>query len=376
MHRHLIAFADAPEPDLITPALDQRFKIRNVTLLADATHIERANYMASVCREANLHTSVMPIPHGWHPEPIRVRLKEIIAGGELPYVFNLSGANPIHSAIAHEVALGHQVPAFVVNPSSDQIHWLAHPPHDLPSDDGNVEDRLTLESYFAVYGIGIVSCSRRLHRPKAQMDAAADVLAHLSVDHPELINKLNGVCSLLTAEHETRLPIPNEPALISALRATGLCQILPDLRLRLDQFDARQFLGGGWFEWWLLRQVEVLAGELPIQDAAASVRVRLPNDVSNEFDVVILCNNHLYVIEAKTINAGMADKGVGLTTLFKLDSLSSLGGMRAEAMLASLSLPTLREASRAQAQEIAIVAGDELTAVQARLRDWLAQTEF
>ncbi|WP_283147666.1 Card1-like endonuclease domain-containing protein [Silvimonas soli] len=371
MDRHLIAFADASEPDLITPALDARFKVRNVTLLADAGNVSRANYIASVCRDANLNTSVMPIPHGWHPEPIRVRLKEIIARGELPYLFNLSGANPIHSAIAHEVALGHQVPAFVVNPSSDQIHWLAHAPGDLPSDDGNVQDRLTLESFFAVYGIEIVSCSRRLHRPKPQMDAAADVLAHLAVQHPELINKLNGVCSLLTAEHETRNPIPNHPALLSALRATGLCRILPDLRLNLAQFDSRQFLGGGWFEWWLLHQVESLTPGMPIQDAAASVRVRLPNDVSNEFDVAILSNNHLYLIEAKTINAGMTDKGIGLPTLFKLDSVSTLGGLHADAMIASLSLPTLREANRAMAQDIEIVAGHALTLVQSHLRDWL-----
>ncbi|WP_053939111.1 Card1-like endonuclease domain-containing protein [Amantichitinum ursilacus] len=373
MDRHLIAFADAPEPDLITPALDARFKVSHVTLLADASQTSRADYIASVCRDARLQAQVLTLPHAWNPEPIRVRLKELVVAADHAVLFNLSGANPVHSAIAHEVALETQVPAFVVNPFSDQIHWLAHAPADLPGDHGNVADKLTLESYFGVYGMEIIGYSRRLHRPKPQMDAAADVLAHLAVQHAGLIGRLNTVCSSLTPEFETRAAVPNHASLISALRATGLCSILPDMRLRLTQFESRQFLGGGWLEWWLLKQVEALVGELPIQDAAASVRVRLPNGVTNEFDVAILCNNHAYMIEAKTTNAGSPDKGIGAQTLFKLDSVSGLAGMHAEAMLASLCLPTLKEASRAESQDIEIVAGAALTEVQTHLREWLKE---
>ena len=121
---------------------------------------------------------------------------------------------------------------------------------------------------------------------------------------------------------------------------------------------------------WLLVQVAALQGEFHIQDAACGVKIVSSDGVANEYDLAMLANNQLYLAECKAI-LPKNPKNIGMDVIFKLDSVSQLGGLQSEAMLVVLGAPSLAEMERADLQQLEIVSGKELPQMREKLRRWI-----
>jgi hypothetical protein len=102
--------------------------------------------------------------------------------------------------------------------------------------------------------------------------------------------------------------------------------------------EAARYLGGAWLE----ELAYIAASEAEIEHVAMSLEGHQINkensqqedNVTNELDVVLVNNNQMMIIEAKTVN--WAGKGSGQSVTLKLDSLTSdLGGPFAKGLLAS-----------------------------------------
>ena len=90
----------------------------------------------------------------------------------------------------------------------------------------------------------------------------------------------------------------------------------------------------------------------------------------NEIDVAILHNNRLFLIECKT-RRFRGNQGAGSKALYRMDSLKIMGGITAQAMLASYRRLTTSHHRRAEDLKIDLIVGDELLNIEQRLEDWL-----
>ncbi len=125
------------------------------------------------------------------------------------------------------------------------------------------------------------------------------------------------------------------------------CQKAGLISIRADgiEFTSEQsavYLGGAWFE----ELIYLAAKESGVEHCAMNVEGHQLNqqkskseaNVKNELDVVLVNNNQIMLIEAKTLNWNSNfNKGKGQDTALKLDSLTHhLGGVFAKGLLASL----------------------------------------
>lgn len=366
---HLICLVGHVSSDLVSPLFDRGFGVTHVTLLYDSALSEAIQHVAAVCRQAGVATTALPLRPRYDPATIRERLEAVIAGSRQPCLLNLAGATAVQAAIGMQVAEAQRLPAFAIEPEADTLVWLSRPEGAPLANGYNIADAMRLEDYFRLYGAAVVSSESRLDKRNPALEAWAGEMARLAVRQPRTILALNALASEVDAQRVTlgRLH-QRQPQLEALLADSGLARVLPDRRIAFADVSAHRFLHGAWLERWIFAQASALMGELPIQDLASGIRIRVDGLVDNEYDVAILCNNQLYLIECKTVFG----RGVDRDTLFKLDSVTHIAGLSAEAMLASLSLPTEHEIDRAGAHDIALLSGSALLQATTVLRRWLS----
>lgn len=146
-------------------------------------------------------------------------------------------------------------------------------------------------------------------------------------------------------------------------------------RLTFRNESARAFANGVWFENWVFTELVALREQLPdIQDLAMGVTVMRDvgeESVRNEFDVMVLVANRLFVIECKTKVLANANKGT--EALYKLDALTDMmGGLPARAAICSFQ--PITEGDRLRAHDMGIEVFDhQFNLLPQRLKSWIEQ---
>ena len=140
-------------------------------------------------------------------------------------------------------------------------------------------------------------------------------------------------------------------------------------KLKFADLDARQYVGGSWFEDYVFQTAKSLPG---VQDIALNVQIEnvdAKTHQNNELDVVLLINNVLHVLECKTANFTRSEAKAE-EALYKLESLKKLGGLRTKAMLLSYRelLPTSRD--RANGAKISLIERKDLKGMKTLLEKW------
>ncbi|XZG70013.1 Card1-like endonuclease domain-containing protein [Chitinibacteraceae bacterium HSL-7] len=361
---HLISLVGHICTDLVSPALDRAFGIARVTLLYDPMLGDEVHRVAQICRDAGLPTNVLPLRPRYDPETISQRLDALVRNG--PSLINLSGASAVQASVATRIALTHGTACFAIEPDADTTVWLVG--DGVVPDGHNVADAMKLDSYFTLFGATLLRADSRLERRNLQLEHWSRRMAKLATEEPEAIYHLNVAGSTLDADHISVRPIRRlSPALATLLDESELAYVTSDQRIAFASHSAHRFLHGGWLERYVFAEAAELIGQRPIQDLACGARIRVDDVVDNEFDVAILCNNQLYLIECKTVLGDSIDRA----TLFKLDSVTGVGGLNAEAMLATLALPNDSDVERAGVHDIALIGGNQLLETRHMLREWL-----
>ncbi|BCL74630.1 hypothetical protein JHS3_03660 [Jeongeupia sp. HS-3] len=371
---HLLCPIDTVHSDILTPALDRIFGIQHMTVAAHSHRLNAAADIADIAAAAQIKCDIIELTGEDSPSLLRGTLAQIIHEAPMPTLINLSGASPILAALAQEVALLRQVPSFVIHPERDTLVWLNHLPNVQPAQGHNVADRLTLEGYFGLFGCDVIETSLDLKHRKPPLEKLARHMAWFASNDPRQLYSLMQHVVRADANGLTA-PLPRElQPYLMAIEQAGLITLLHGGELKLRDAQALRFLNGGWLEYWLFAEAASLIGQCAIHDVACGVQIVTHDGVKNEYDLALLCNNQLYLVECKTQQPEnrQIGRGVGNEVLFKLDSVSHLSELDARAMLVSVSRPTDHEIHRAEQQDIEIVCGHDLVDLRQHLKDWLS----
>ena len=370
---HLIAIVAENGVDAISPAFDQRFGVRRITLLSPQPLLPRACDLAAIVRNAGKGCEVDGLLSAWRPQALLGQLQAVLQQRhDEPWLINLSGANPALAALLYQLASQQQIPVFVIEPETDKAVWLIRPPSD-PSRAETVEvaDQIGLRQYFASCGYELLHASATLKQRNFRAERTAKFLADIALHNPRTLQHLNRAGAELDPQMRSFVHFDAEDLRsLEFLVELGFLRWHHHDRVQFTSGEARNFLCGGWLELYVFATLAELAQTLPVQDAAMGMTVRTRQQAASEFDVAFMANNHLYLIECKS-RAPRRNNGIGMDTLFKLGSLADQQGLNSHAMLVTLTPPTPAEAQRARSQQIELVAGKALGSLREHLYEWI-----
>jgi len=150
---------------------------------------------------------------------------------------------------------------------------------------------------------------------------------------------------------------------IAALRDTNIC-----FSSERDRF----FANGGWVEVHVADTLERIGREVGIHAWARSLTIESTAGVRNEIDVAFLAHNRLYLIECKSRRMSDDATGApGAEALYKLDSLTALGGLNTRGMLVSYRALDPWNTRRARDLRIRVVEAGQLRNLDRHLIDWV-----
>lgn len=378
--QHLIAIVAENGVDAISPVFDQRFGVQRISLLSTPALALRARDLANIARAAGKACEVETLLGAWRPTVMLDQLQRLLdAPHHEPWLLNLSGANPALATTLFQLARERKIPTFVIEPEADKAVWLIRPESDMGAEAAtesrvesvDVADRIGLRQYFASCGYELLHATATLKNRNFRAERCSKFLGDLALHHPRTLLRLNRAGAELDPQLRSLLRFEaSDLQVLDFLIELGFLRLHQHDRIQFTSGDARNFLCGGWLEFYVFSTLAELAQTQPIQDAALGLVVRSRQQASSEFDVAFMSNNHLFLIECKS-RAPRRSHGVGMDVLFKLASLADQQGLNSRAMLVSLSGPTPAEAQRAQSQHIKLLSGGALKDLRQHLQDWI-----
>lgn len=376
---HLCLVGEQPVPNL-TPALARSLgegwvPADRVVLLASARTLAVAGRMAEVLRRHGLTTMIETVDDAWDLAALRRRVRGLLAAwrgddaGAL--MVNATGGTKMMMLAATVECLAAGLPAFYVHPEANRLRWIA--PEGRA--DSVLDQRLGLDDFLAAHGVALiggaqsavagarVACGRVIVTGRGRFQGPLKTVNAVAAQG-------GGAGALTVPLTSTVRPGSTLAALWSLFAQAGCVSIVDDRAIFPDE-TARIFVNGGWLEEWVHAAVQDLAAQCGIHGSARSVRFRWSNGVENEFDVVFLVANRLYVLECKS--GDLANSADVNAILYKADSLVRHMGSQARRMLVSLHPIGANAARRARNMDLDVVSGDEVSDVRAHLLRWISR---
>ncbi|MEZ9329523.1 DUF1887 family CARF protein [Vibrio breoganii] len=148
---------------------------------------------------------------------------------------------------------------------------------------------------------------------------------------PKAVSAMNAICQRTNFNDDAKFdntaqlkytPKGDLKAILSTAQNHGLLKYTNEY-VTFESADAARYLGGGWFE----DLIYLAAEKAGIDKVALNVEGHLMSQrdgkpVLNEFDVVLMHNNQMKIVEAKTVNWDYSE-GQGQQATLKLDSLTN-----------------------------------------------------
>lgn len=366
---HLCLVSQQATPNFV-PALDGRFRPREIVLAISDDMAERAGWLEAGFRSLGIKTTRLRIRDAWDVPSIQEDLLQFMAEDEQKNIaLNVTGGTKPMAIAAQQVFGAADKPIFYVHPQRNEVMPL------FSSDPAfQIQERVTLKDYLGIHGYTIT------RQDKREFDERWYLLAEEWVKDVELfadpLRQLNYVAQ--QAEKSLKAPLPDHRkypkvwAMIDKLDQYGIASAATS-NLVFPSETARFFANGGWLELHVARAIERLAARHGAQGVARSLRVESAGHARNEIDVAALVHNRLYLIECKT--RGMRSEsdaaGPGAETLYKLDSLTALGGLNTRGMLASYQPLETWDKQRARDLGINIIEGGQLRNLDEHLTKWV-----
>lgn len=381
-HVCLVSSQAAPN---ILPVLDEQMKPENVVLLITEAMKEKAGYLEQVLKPRGIKVQKFDIDENQEFEGLQNQLLEIVSeleesDGDI--ALNVTGGNKWMAIAAQEVfrsAL--QKPVFYVDISSDRVMFL-----DKNIATHVLSEQINLRSYIQAYGYDYKEPSQ------VQATGANDKLRELCqemvlnvAEWQGAIGQLNALAAYnspkarpMFAPFTDVLGNAKDPCLERLLRECKLAELLKynDEGVTFKGEYERDFANGGWLEVHVNNTLNGLKGNGVIQDSPKlNLHIHKVENKSshNEVDVAFMAKNRLHIIECKTKR--MSGKGgVNSTdTLYKMDSISELGGLGSKSMLVSYRKLNQADRQRAKDLKIRVVEAEQIANLKDALRNWIAQ---
>jgi hypothetical protein len=201
--------------------------------------------------------------------------------------------------------------------------------HILTGSEKEFRVKVTVEEYFACYGISISKTGKCLHNLETATNIF-NVFLNLTSKDFEIFDLMRER-EVFQNGKTKKLRGRDDGARI--MEINGLKSLLEKIKYSyqndiLTKYDV-QYLTGGWFEEWIFFKIK---SSLNLADNEIQLGVLCKNIADNDLDVVFLYRNDLFVIECKTTMS----RELQLSTLYKSGALIDKFGRAAKGMLFTL----------------------------------------
>ncbi|MDP2752379.1 MAG: DUF1887 family CARF protein [Rhodocyclaceae bacterium] len=369
---HILLVSAQAAPNLL-PALDSSMKPTEAILLVSKAMSSRADALEKVLKESGVKTSRIALANEHDFTVMESTLLDIAAAQENQDIaLNLTGGTKLMALAAQSIAQAANWRMFYVDADTDEVIWLgknAQTPHKL-------SEQLRLRHYLRAYGFELQESPNRPQATRAQRDLTQTLITQIgSLEAP--ITQLNWLAQqaedrrqLTIQMNQTQQDSRSLEALLRNFTDAGILSVKGD-HITFPDEVARDFVKGGWLEHHVYDVVANVTGDLAIRDKAMNLTVS-NQGVINELDIALMARNRLFVIECKTARMDKPEAPKANDTLFKLSEVCRrVGGLGTRGMLASYRPLRPSEMKLAQALNIELVCGNELTNLNGRLKSWI-----
>lgn len=367
-HIHICLVSDQPVPNLTTIL---QFRPQSVAMLWSQKMQAKASRLAKAIKGLGIGIDNTPPIDPFDSESVIQAVSAIIAGNRGAEISaNITGGTKISALSLMQAAASHGFRAYYVNTEGDEIIGFGAATGRTP-----IRVTLPIATYLAAHGFTIKS---HAGAPDITTRSAAvrDIVAAMA-ETPGLARHLNGAVIKGYAKegpHAGTITISGNAALkklFERLSQGGLLRHAGDRKYHAASARVREFLSGKWLEEHVCSSA-VQAGfdEVMLQVFGYWDET---DAQTNEFDVLCIRNNRLYVISCKT-GAQSAPVSGGLSRiLYEIDSVGGdAAGIFGKRMLATSEIiPAGNTRKRAASMGIEIVDGSDLLSLKERMQSWM-----
>lgn len=375
---HFCMVSGQAAPNLL-PLLDNDMKPEKVVLLVTPQMQQQAGYLEQVIKPRGIKVVQQPLSVIDDFDAMQSQLMSFIKN-EPPdgIALNATGGNKWMAIAAQEVFRMNGSGVFYVKVEDDKVLFVGgtYSSHAL-------SQRIDLKSYIQAYGYEFREKSQATGLPQNLRDFC-ERLALKVAEWQGAIGQLNLLAS--DADHRNSLTVavdqllkyrdPQLAVLLSECTEAGLLCIKAKDQLQFTDAQARSYANGGWLESYVSSKLNELKGEGIIQDSPRLNQhiQRIGATSHNEVDVCFMARNRLHLIECKTKRmAGKGTAEVATETVYKLDSISDLGGLGTKSMVVSYRELKPADLQRAKDLKIKVIQGTQIQRLKSSLHEWIKQ---
>lgn len=373
---HFCMVSGQAAPNLL-PLLDDSMKPEKVVLLVTEKMQAKADFLEQVIKPRNIAVVQHRLQIVDDFDAMQEQLMNLLENESADDIaLNVTGGTKWMAIAAQEVFRMNGSAVFYVNAENDKVLFLGkeQPVHSL-------SQRIDLKNYIQAYGYEFVENSKPVGLTKQLRDLCQRLVLNVE-KWQTAIGQLNNLAA--TADSRNTLSVSRKDVLphsedqhlqvlLNECADSGLLQVKNDNVVFADE-DARTFANGGWLEFYTNSQLNSLKSEGVIQDSAhLNLQIqRSGSTIRNEVDVCFMAKNRLHIIECKTKRmTGKGTDQMAADTVYKLDSISELGGLGTKSML--VSYRPLRDADlkRAKDLRIKVLDAQKLQTLKSELKEWI-----
>ena len=365
-------------PNLL-PLLDSEMKPEKVVLMVSPQMQGQADYLEQVIRPRGIKVVQQKLDILDDFDDMQNQMIPLLENEPADEIaLNATGGNKWMAMAAQEVFRMNGSGVFYVKVEDDKVLFMGGNPASH-----NLSQHIDLKSYIQAYGFEFRKESPVTGLSQELRDLCKSLV--LKVDEwQDAIGQLNLLASeadrrnALTVSIESILKYrdPQLSLLFNECTAAGVLSGKVKDQLQFADAQAREFANGGWLESYVGSRLNELKGEGVIQDSPRMNQhiQRCGATSHNELDVCFMARNRLHLIECKTKR--MTGKGASqmtTETVYKLDSISELGGLGTKSMLVSYRNLNRADLQRARDLRIKVVQGTEIKDLKSKLKEWIRQ---
>ena len=375
---HFCLVSQQAAPNLL-PLLDNDMKPEKVVLLVTPQMLQQANYLEQVIK-----------PRGIKVEQQRLELVDDINAMQDQLIalidnepddeiaLNVTGGTKWMAIAAQEVFRMKGSAVFYVKVEDDKVLFLDGDPASH-----NLFQRIDLKSYIHAYGYEFREQDQVVGLSQQQRQLCERLVLRVG-EWQGAIGQLNLLASEAEKNGTLNLPLgsrikhqdPQLSVLLGECTDAGLLRSAPGDQIHFSDETARSWANGGWLESYVNSKLNELKGEGVIQDSPRlNLHIhRIGATSHNEVDVCFMARNRLHLIECKTKRmTGRGSAEATTDAVYKLDSISDLGGLGTKSMLVSYRQLKPVDQQRAKDLKIKVIQGVQIQQLKTLLRDWIRQ---
>lgn len=374
---HFCMVSDQAAPNLL-PLLDDGMKPEKVVLLVTDKMQQQANHLEQVIKPRGVKVVQQKLDVVDDFSGMQNQLMAMIENESATDIaLNATGGTKWMAIAAQEVFRMNGSAVFYVKVEDDKVLFLDG---DLPSH--NLSQRIDLKSYVQAYGYDFRETNKAAGMPQNLRMLCESMVTKVE-EWQGAIGNLNFLASmaedkktLLIPLNTIKYPDPQLNVLLNECELAGLLKGNSTQQVHFADEASLAWANGGWLEYYVNGRLNELKGEGVIQDSPRlNLHIqRIGASSHNEVDVCFMARNRLHLVECKTKRmSGKGTAEMAAETMYKLDSISDLGGLATKSMLVSYRKLRPEDERRAKDLRIKVVQGGQIQQLKSVLRNWISQ---